>query len=529
MSYLFEQKVGKYTYIYECTAFRNENGSPRNRRVIVGKIDPVTGERVFKDSYISRVNKEGSTIAPDDNTKQFSIEDVRQSSVRECGMFHLLRCIAEKNGLTDALNESFPGMWREIFMLASFLVTTGEPFMHCAEWLENTEGLPVGDMSSQRISDLLSAVEPEYREKFYMAWCAIRSDKEYLALDITSASSYSELIDDVEWGYNRDKEPLPQVNICLLMGEESMLPIYQTIYSGSIKDVSTLEATLSGFSGITCGRSVLVVMDKGFFSKRNVDDMLSGANRKFIVSVPFTSAFAKEQIDCERGDIDRVGNTIFNNGDSLRGVTKLRPWKKDSPLYAHVYFNAKKAALVRESLYSDVARLREEAEAKPDECAGSAEHKKYLNIRKSSKADKAYTISIKEDVVESRLRTSGWLLLISNDVSETKEAIRIYRAKDVVEKGFLRLKRSLGMGRLRVHSQETMEGRLFVGFIALILLSELHSVMTKKKLYERMTMKQLIRTLSKLRLHVIGGVRVVAPVTKEQREIFDAFGVEPPA
>jgi len=66
-----------------------------------------------------------------------------------------------------------------------------------------------------------------------------------------------------------------------------------------------------------------------------------------------------------------------------------------------------------------------------------------LIIRKSSKHESGYTINIREDA---------------------SEAIRIYRDKDVVEKGFLRLKNSLGLGRLRVHSQQAMGSKVFVGF-----------------------------------------------------------------
>lgn len=62
----------------------------------------------------------------------------------------------------------------------------------------------------------------------------------YIALDITSISSYSQLMKSCEWGYNRDHENLPQINLCMLFGEESMLPVYQTAYTGSLKDVTTL-------------------------------------------------------------------------------------------------------------------------------------------------------------------------------------------------------------------------------------------------------------------------------------------------
>jgi transposase len=443
---------------------------------------------------------------------------------------HLLLTLAERNGLMQVLRETFADQWRELFMLATFLVTSGEPFMYCEEWVRSVEALPVGSMSSRRISELLASIEPTERDMFYRAWRDFRIDREYLALDITSASSLSDLIDDVEWGYIRDGEELPQVNICMLMGEQSKLPIYQTVFSGSIKDVKTLDSTIDGFAAITGDSPLLAVMDKGFFSKRNVDLMLSGrGRRRFIVAVPFTSSFAKHMVQSERKDIDTVANTILVGADSMRAVTKVRAWGDGHDVYAHVYFNAKKASRLREALYADVAILKEQAEKNPEECAFRAEHIKYLNIRKSGKDASGFTVSVKDNVVQNELRHSGWVVIISNDVSDAREAMRIYRAKDVVEKGFLRLKRSLDVGRLRVHSQERMMNKLFVAFIALILMSEIHRTMMEKRMYRSMTMKQLIRSLSKLRVQEIEGNRIIYPASKEQRTIFDAFDVDIPA
>lgn len=209
-------------------------------------------------------------------------------------------------------------------MLACYLISSGDPFLYCEQWIKDTECLPVGSLSSQRISELLVAIKPEEREGFFKSWCSYRSEQEYLALDITSTSSYSELIDDVEWGYNRDGENLPQINMCMLMGQASRLPVYHTVYSGSLKDVSTLRTTLAKFDSVTDGRPVLAVMDKGFFSRKNVTAMLGDEKiKKFIISVPFTSSFAKQQVTSERKDIDSVQNTIVVNGDSMRAVSKL--------------------------------------------------------------------------------------------------------------------------------------------------------------------------------------------------------------
>jgi len=139
-----------------------------------------------------------------------------------------------------------------------------------------------------------------------------------------------------------------------------------------------------------------------------------------------------------------------------------------------------------------------------------------------------YTINLREDVVEAELIYAGWVVVISNFVSDTKEAIKIYREKDIVEKGFHRLKNSLDLGRLRVHSEASMQNKVFIGFISLILLSAIHNVMQDEMMYSKMTMKKLILTLSKLKIQVVNGVRVLFPVTKTQREIYEVFGVKEP-
>ena len=375
----------------------------------------------------------------------------------------------------------------------------------------------------------MASITKEERDEFYHLWCSIRSEAEYLALDITSTSSYSEQLESVEWGYNRDGENLPQINICLLMGYQSRYPIYQSVYAGSLKDVTTLQVTIQMFRALAGEKPIIVVMDKGFFSTKNVNAMLSDKQHvDFIVAVPFTCKFAKDSVKSERKDIDTLSNTIVNGKESLRAVSKLRRWNNDHKVHAHVYYNARKAQGIREDLYAHVATLREQAMSEPAKCLGNDEYEKYLIIRRSEKESSGYTVNLREDIVAAELETAGWMVVISNRIEDAKEAIKIYREKDVVEKGFLRLKNSLDLGRIRVHSESSMQNKVFVGFISLILLSAIHNAMVDRKLYDKMTMKKLILTLSKLKLQIVKGVRILFPVTKEQRGIYEVFGVPIP-
>jgi transposase len=526
MSSIIRQKVGDKIYLYESVSYRNSDGKPRNKRVPIGKLDTVTGNPVYKPEYIERMAYKGTPVDIPETKLSFSVEDIRNSSIKEYGAYYLYSHIAKSTELSEVLEKAMPKYWKELFALACYLVSSGDPFQYCESWIQSTETPDVGSLSSQRISESLTAVTAEDREDFYRAWCRLRSEKEYLALDITSSSSYSSLIEDVEWGYNRDGEQLPQINICMLMGEQSKLPIYQTIYSGSLKDVKTLETTLESFRAIAGDQTILVVMDKGFFSTRNINAMLGEEHKtRFIISVPFTCGFAKKQVDSERKDIDTIQNTMVIGGDSIRGIMKRRSWNAGCEVYTHVYFNALKAMKIRESLYAYVSLLKEKAESDPEKAYGQDEYIKYLSIRKSEKSASGYLVSIRENVVDSELETAGWMVLISNDVSNVKEAVSIYREKDVVEKGFFRLKNCLDLGRLRVHRSDCMQNKVFVGFIALILMSHIHKVMMEKELYKSMTMKKMIMTLSKLRVQQIKGKRILFPATKEQNDIFKAFGI----
>jgi transposase len=529
MASIVPVKVGKYTYLYESVSYRNNNGDPRNNRKPVGKLDLATGKPVYKPEYLERMAAEGNPVEIAPPRETFTIEDIFRSSIRDYGAFYLYRELADRMGILTVLRKTFPGVWEEIFNLAAFLISTGDPFAYCEDWLATTEAFAVGSMTSQRISELLAGITKEERDKFYQLWCALRGEAEYLALDITSASSYSKLIDSVEWGYNRDGEKLPQINICLLMGYQSRYPIYQTVYGGSLKDVTTLNATMDSFRALAGAKPIIAVMDKGFFSAKNVNAMLSEQRRAdFLIAVPFTNKFAKELVKSESKDIDTLSNTIVCGKDSLRAVTKLRRWNDSHKVYAHVYYNARKAGGIRENLYAHVATLRERATEQPGKYADKPEYTKYLIIRRSEKEPGGYTINLREDVVSAELETAGWMVIISNFVTNAKEAVTIYREKDIVEKGFDRLKNSLDLGRLRTHSETSMQNKVFIGFISLILLSGIHKVMADKKLYGKMTMKKLILTLSRLKLQMVNGARILLPVSKEQRSIYEAFEIKEP-
>jgi hypothetical protein len=73
-----------------------------------------------------------------------------------------------------------------------------------------------------------------------------------------------------------------------------------------------------------------------------------------------------------------------------------------------------------------------------------------------------------------------------------------------------------------------MQNKIFVAFIALIIASAIHETMKRKGMYKQMTFDRLILTLAKLKSASVSGRAILRPLTKEQIDSFESFGVRLP-
>jgi len=541
------QRVGKYTYLYESESYWNsEKKRPDNNKTRIGKLDLLSGEPVYTQEYIDKLaadgvstagmrvwgkNNEAQAATGADEASWAGSAQAALDSVRDFGVVYFLRELSEEIGLLGILRDAIPDVWQEVFALACYLVAWDKPVMYCDDWVESNAGLDVGSMSSQRTSELLASFGCSERNSFYRAWHNLIREREYIALDITSVSSYSEQIESCEWGYNRDGDDLPQVNICMLFGEDSKLPVYQAVYSGSLGDVSTLRATISEFAALTGNADINVVMDKGFFSTKNIDTLLEDSEGeptcRFLIAVPFSNKFAKGYVESERAGIDKIEHVVLTSGAPVRGVCRPHDWG-GKELNAHVFFNPEKEMKERNELFGYVTSLARQAAADPNNKKLAAEYSKYLVVGKACNNSSEVTVSIRDDVIVNALCTTGWFVLLSNCIDDPQAAHDTYRMKDVVEKSFMKYKSNLGLNRLRVHSDDRMLNKVFVSFIALIIASAIHETMKRKDLYKRMTFQRLILTLAKLKSAHVNGKDILRPMTREQTDLFKAFGIRMP-
>lgn len=108
-------------------------------------------------------------------------------------------------------------------------------------------------------------------------------------------------------------------------------------------------------------------------------------------------------------------------------------------------------------------------------------YQRYFTIHATPARGKVY--SFNEDALRKAERNYGYFALMTNGIKDPVEALRIYRLKDLIEKSFGNLKERLSMRRMSVASEENFEGKLFVQFIALQLMSYIKKQMDENGLF----------------------------------------------
>ncbi|NLK27148.1 MAG: transposase [Clostridiales bacterium] len=139
-------------------------------------------------------------------------------------------------------------------------------------------------------------------------------------------------------------------------------------------------------------------------------------------------------------------------------------------------------------------------------------------------------IKPKEEAMRQAARDYGYFALLSNEVKDPFEALSLYRSKDIVEKGFGNLKDRLKFRRMQVSSELSLNGKLFVEFVALIYLSYVKKRMLDAGLFEKWTLQGLLDELDTIELFECQERgRLLGEVTKKQEVIYTALGVDPPS
>ena len=511
MSYVIEKRVGNSTYLYEATSFWDpEKKQPRQKRTYLGKKDPQTGEPVRPRQRLPRLSK-------------------------DYGNVYLLQHIADRIGLSTLLKQVFPADYRTLLALMFFDISEAQPLYLFPSWAEATTLPAIPTFTSKTLTTFtrkLGQMEAE-RLEFSKQWSQTLGEVHAIVFDITSLSSYSAFLPDIEWGYNRDREKLPQLNVGILYAEQANLPLYYRVYPGSIPDVSTLK-NLVTYLKVFDVQDILFVMDRGFYSATNVGHMKQ-AQLTFLIPLPksvklFSSLRAKHarQLSNPANSLLFKDEVLYHLQDSIT-INKV-------DLQAHLYFDPQKRSAQTARFLKDILALEHLAQQQTFQTQQEA--RRYLS-KQMKRASHFFRITGKTGQIEitrkprtlsRRMANMGTTIMLTNhSLLSPDKMLALYRHKDYIEKIFDTLKNELDGKRLRGSTKDTDEGRLFLKFLELILYSALANTMREQHLFQQYSIREIMHELKKLRLVTMTDeTSFLTEVSKRQRKIFQKFGVKIP-
>ena len=513
MSYIIEQKIQGRVYLYEVQAYWDkEKKQARQKRRYIGKKDDTSGE----------VTTPQKSVLP--------------KTVHGYGINYVLDQIAGEIGLKSMLKRQF-GMddANQILAFLYFKISEAKASYLFEQWtLDNYLPFEVQEVRSPRLSFWMRKInEDEGRcTAFLKAWTRLHKEDQGVWFDITSISSYGEQIDFLEWGYNRDGESLPQINLGMIMGGNSRLPLSYEVYPGSISDVTTLKNTVLKQRAWK-NKIRTFILDRGFYSASNID-LMCQESIHFVMPLPGQVKQAQVLLNETKQELLSPLSSILFEGEALFAV-KRQYELNDRMLHATVFFDQKRYTDESMRFYKRLNELElaihagtfynllQVEDALESAWSGSS---RYFNI---ALTDQQVTLTRKRNAISWRINRMGKMILVSDQDCDSIELLTWYRQRDSVEKAFDLLKNELDEQRLRVHSTETMQGKLFLNFLSTVLYTATLNKLSDSGLNKNYALPEILAYLRKWRLVSLSNNKYVfTELSKKQREILAALKISAP-
>ena len=340
----------------------------------------------------------------------------------------------------------------------------------------------------------------------------------------------------MRYGHNKDHEHLEQINLAVMYGEESQLPFYYRKLPGNIPDVKTIKNLIADINQFEF-KKVKLVMDRGFYSEDNVNAML-GAHLKFLIGVKVSLLYVQEILAKARDEMRNFDH--YHPDYDLYTYSKTITWdyKQDRPykgetaeeerrMYLHLYYSGEKALEDERALNAKLITWKAELESGKTNAANEKSYAKYFEVKITPV--RGVKVTVKQKAIEQAKKNYGYFAMISNEIKDPVKALELYRNKDLIEKSFENIKDRLSFRRTLVSSEKSLDGKLFVEFIALIIMSEIKRRMQDTELFKKYTMQEMLDQIDLIECFEQKGRAIrYSEIIKKQSEIFEALGIKPP-
>ena len=398
-----------------------------------------------------------------------------------------------------------------------------------------TENMKV--YSDTKVSDFLNDITIDQSIDFLNEWNEGRDHREqiYISYDSTNKSCQAGDIEIAEFGHSKEGEDKPLFNYSIAYDTNNREPLFYEEYPGSIVDISQLQYMLEKAAGYGY-KKVGFILDRGYFCKENINFM-DKSGYDFVIMVKGMKKLVDELV------LENKGKFEDNRTNSIReyrtnGMTvkrKLFP-TDERDRYFHIYYSSNKYVSERETVESKIdrmARYLKKQEGKEIEIGES--FNKYFDLiyYHQGQEDQKFMFGRElDDVINREISLCGYFVIITSRKMTAREALTLYKSRDGSEKLFRGDKSYLGNKSLRVHSDESIDAKIFLEFVALIIRNKIYTSLKDEVLKSDiksnyMTVPAAIKELEKIEMIRLPDniYRLDYAVSATQKTILKAFGI----
>lgn len=465
--------------------------------------------------------------------------NTNRSSCLRIGTFLVIRKIIEDYELSQILPKYFGIKDSGLLLdLAAYSITAeNNAAQYYPDYAFNhplfTKGMHI--YSDSKISDFFASVTDDQRVGFLNEWNANRDHREkiYISYDSTNKNCQAGELELVEFGHPKEDKGLPVFNYSIAYDTDNREPLFYEQYPGSIVDISQLQFMLQKVQGYGY-RQVGFILDRGYFCRENIKYM-DQCGYDFIIMVKGMNSLVRDLILEKKGKFENIREHSIRQYKCSGMTVKRQLYASDEEeRYFHLYYSDQKACAEHEQVEAKIDRMTKYLNSIKGQKVNVGDgFKDYFHLEIYEQDGTFLYAREKTEAVQREIDLGGYFVIVTSKKMSAKEALELYKSRDVSEKLFRGDKSYLGNKSLRVQSDEAASAKIFTEFIALIIRCRMYICLKDEmeKLDKKpnfMTVPAAIRELDKLEMirQTDGRYRLDHAVTATQKTILKAFGMD---
>jgi len=470
-------------------------------------------------------------------------------SDRMYGPSWFLDNVAEVTGIRSDLMKVFGGnaeIVNDILSLAYYLFLESRAYSHVEKWQREVKSPSTHTLSSSAITRLAQSITEQNRMDLFRLRAKRMGKDELCAVDSTSISTYGFHLVDIRWGHNKERLPLKQTLEVVVYSLTSHQPIFYMELPGNMPDSRTIETIVTELEHAGY-KNLVLITDRGYESMNNLEVYISKAQKvitsvkcgqgealKQIKALDMSDGFPKGMKYSKRDDLFYaqydLEYSVKGNGDHVIKADRLK-----LNLYFDIHKRADDLSRMHMAMADQMDTVKEIAEAGKSLSKEDRELlRKENNLLKITfwKNGKIREYKTDDNAVKKVMLTSGFYASKTLGLDlDPLEARSRYGMRDEQEKTFMLQKGPLGQDRLRVCTESSKHGRMFICFVALILASYIrHKKDSDEALSKNFpSTESILEEMRTIRcIEHDGRRKFVTPFIGDQIKICKVFGFEIP-